>query len=224
MIKDWISKRKFLGGGVKNNDKMAVNPMLHLPGEPLTAKESDYVRYATLELNAREINLRKIQGNIAEVGVWKGNFAELLNRYFPDRKLYLFDTFEGFDERDKKIDINCSYSTTTQDFTETSILEVMNKMTYPDNVIIKKGWFPETAVDVDGKFAFVDLDADLYQPIYEGLKFFYPKMEKGGIIMVHDFNNEMYKGVRQAVEEYCQMEGVSYLCLPDVWGSVVIIK
>ena len=24
----------------------------------------------------------------------------LINRFFPDRKLYLFDTFEGFNEKD----------------------------------------------------------------------------------------------------------------------------
>lgn len=204
--------------------RLSVYPMLHLPGEPLQAKESDYVRYGFLELNARELCQKGIKGNIAELGVWKGNFAELLNRYFPTKKLYLFDTFEGFDERDKGIELKNDFSTTKQNFSETSIEEVMSKMEHPDKVIIKKGWFPETAIDVEDTFALVDLDADLYQPIYEGLKFFYPRMEKGGIIMIHDFNNEMYKGVRQAVEEYCTEQKISYICLPDVWGSAIIVK
>lgn len=38
-----------------------------------------------------------ISGCVAEVGVFQGEFASVINKNFPDRKLYLFDTFEGFD-------------------------------------------------------------------------------------------------------------------------------
>ena len=40
------------------------------------------------------------KGECAEAGVFEGDFAKWINQYFPDRKLYLFDTFEGFDMRD----------------------------------------------------------------------------------------------------------------------------
>ena len=60
----------------------------------------DYVRLSTLELISFEINQKKLAGNVAEVGVYKGKFAKYINHYFPDRLLYLFDTFEGFDLRD----------------------------------------------------------------------------------------------------------------------------
>lgn len=36
---------------------------------------------------------------VAEGGVFQGMFAAEINRYFPKNKLYLFDTFEGFDKR-----------------------------------------------------------------------------------------------------------------------------
>lgn len=41
-------------------------------------------------------------GNIAECGVNKGEFAYYMNKYFSDKRLYLFDTFSGFDEKDIK--------------------------------------------------------------------------------------------------------------------------
>jgi O-methyltransferase len=63
---------------------------------------------------------------------------------FPDRKLYLFDTFEGFDERDVKIELKNNYSAGNQDFSNTSVELVLNKMKHKDNCIIKKGFFPET--------------------------------------------------------------------------------
>lgn len=40
--------------------------------------------------------------SIAEGGVFQGDFAKEINRCFPNNKLFLFDTFEGFDERDTK--------------------------------------------------------------------------------------------------------------------------
>ena len=46
--------------------------------------------------------------------------------------------------------------------------------------LFKKGYFPESAHGIDEKFAFVSLDLDLYKPTLEGLRFFYPKMIKGG--------------------------------------------
>ena len=60
----------------------------------------DYIRLATLELVSHEIDRKNLDGSVAELGVYKGKFAKFINQYFPERSLYLFDTFEGFDDRD----------------------------------------------------------------------------------------------------------------------------
>jgi O-methyltransferase len=39
-------------------------------------------------------------GDFAEFGVFQGQTAKLIHHFCPERKLSLFDTFEGFDERD----------------------------------------------------------------------------------------------------------------------------
>ena len=57
--------------------------------------ENDYVRIKTLELIARR--LANVPGAVAELGVYRGQFASCMNKLFPERTLYLFDTFEGFD-------------------------------------------------------------------------------------------------------------------------------
>jgi len=51
-------------------------------------------------------------------------------------------------------------------------------------------------------YCFVNIDFDLYQPILAGLEYFYPRMVKGGIIVVHDYFSETYKGVKQAINEF----------------------
>ena len=184
----------------------------------------DYVRISQLELIAYEIKSNNILGSVAEVGVYRGDFARYINLLFPDRKLYLFDTFEGFPEVDAKIDQMKGFSNANQDWSETSLELVIKKMTYPENVIIKKGRFPDTAYDIDDRFAFVSLDVDLYLPTKQGLEFFYPRLSSGGVIMVHDFNNAGYKGVRHAVLEFCKENKVGYVPISDLAGSCIIFK
>ena len=184
----------------------------------------DYIRYATLGLCYEEITAKGVKGNVAELGVYRGDFSRRLNQLFSQRKLYLFDTFEGFDEKDVVVEHQKGYSTAKQDFSQTSIELVKGKMAYPDNCIFKPGYFPQTAAGIEDTFCFVSLDADLYEPIYQGLLFFYPRLEKGGYIFIHDFNNEQYKGAREAVLQFCSENDSSYVPVPDSGGTVIITK
>jgi O-methyltransferase len=184
----------------------------------------DYVRYSTLGLCYEEIITRNIQGSVAELGVFQGNFAKRLNYLFFDRKLYLFDTFEGFDKKDIEAEKAGGFSNGTQDFSNTSVDLVLRKMPHPQNCIIKKGFFPDTATGLTDSFCFVSIDADLYEPILEGLRYFYPRLNKGGYIFVHDFNNDAYKGARQAVLQYCTENNIGFIPVPDGGGTVILTK
>jgi O-methyltransferase len=190
----------------------------------IDVKYFDYIRLSTLELLSHEILTNNIPGSLAELGVFKGKFARYINLYFPERSLYLFDTFEGFDKRDKQTEQANNYSTAAQDFSGTSVQEVLDKMPFPDKCIVKKGYFPESAIGVEDTFALVSLDTDLYEPIYNGLNFFYPRLSNGGYILIHDFNNDHYKGVRDAVMKFCKENNIGYLPIPDKAGTVIICK
>ena len=183
----------------------------------------DFVRHKTLELCSNEIRVNNVEGNIAELGVYKGDFAIKLNELFPDRRLYLFDTFNGFDPRDFGKD-KSKFLTEEQDFSDTNIEMVLKRMKHPENCIFKKGYFPDTAMDIHDSFSFVSIDADLYEPILKGLEFFYSRLEKNGYIFVHDFNNMYYKGAREAVIEFCLKNKIGYVPIPDTGGSVIITK
>ncbi|MHB1270920.1 MAG: TylF/MycF/NovP-related O-methyltransferase [Thermoleophilia bacterium] len=183
-----------------------------------------YVRLSSLELVAKEIYEKDVSGAVAELGVFRGRFAKKINEAFPDRALYLFDTFEGFDNRDVPTEKINNYSEAAVDLTGTSVELVISQMRYRDKCIVKKGYFPKTASDVNEEFAFVSIDTDLYKPIYEGLHFFYPKLSSGGYIFVHDYNNHEFKGAKQAVREFCDETSTSYFPLSDFAGSAVIAK
>ena len=95
-------------------------------------------------------------------------------------------------------------------------------MSVCNNCIVCKGYFPATTKDIEDKFAFVSIDTDLYEPILAGLQYFYPRLNSGGYIFIHDYNNEGYKGARQAVLEYCKQHQIVFVPIPDLGGSVVI--
>ena len=101
----------------------------------------DFVRYTTLELCCNELAVNNVKGNAAELGVYKGNFAQRINHLMPQRKLYLFDTFEGFHEEDIKKEVSKNFSSGEQDFSDTSVELVLGKMKNRENCIIKKGYF-----------------------------------------------------------------------------------
>ncbi|MCR5592010.1 MAG: class I SAM-dependent methyltransferase [Lachnospiraceae bacterium] len=151
----------------------------------------------------------------AEGGVFRGEFASKINRCFPDSKLYLFDTFEGFDSRDIEVEKENNYSNPEPgNFSNTSVELVMSKMQHPEKIEIHKGYFPETAAGVDDTFCFVNLDFDLYHPILEGLRFFYPKMVRGSVILVHDYYHAGLLGVKDAVSDFEKEFGKEIIKLP----------
>ncbi|MDR2793331.1 MAG: TylF/MycF family methyltransferase, partial [Treponema sp.] len=110
------------------------------------------------------------------------------------------------------------------DFSKTNEEIVLQKMKFRENCIIRKGYFPETAAGIEDTFVFVSIDVDLYEPIYNGLKYFYPRLVKGGYIFVHDYNGILYTGTKAAVKKYCEEEGITFFPLPDICGSAILMK
>lgn len=189
----------------------------------------DFVRVSSLEMISQKIYEENITGNVAELGVYRGDFSSIINELFYDRKLYLFDTFEGFTEEDVKYDKANAYVSGTWikegHLSDTTEEIVINKMKYKENCIINKGYFPDSAKNVgDERFCFVSIDADLFLPTYEGLKYFYDRLNKGGYIFIHDYNNKVYEGVKIAVNRFCKENNVTAFPLSDFRGTAVIYK
>ena len=49
----------------------------------------------------------------------------------------------------------------------------------------------------DEKFSFIHIDVDLFEPTFESLKFFYPRLKKGGIIVCDDYNFTDFPGQKK---------------------------
>lgn len=204
----------------------------------------DYCRYRAFELVVEEIrkqytDVELKQMCVAEAGVNRGDFAWIINERFPESRLYLYDTFESFAEKDIALEVESGF--TDRDYmqdianefgkasmsSDKRIESVKVKMPNFSQCIFRKGYFPETAVNEnDKKWIFVSLDMDLYYPILNGILFFWPNLQQGGYIFVHDYNNKGFKGVKKALAEAEQQLGVVIpsFPLPDQGGTVVLKK
>ena len=184
----------------------------------------DRVRFYNLWFQIEYLKRMKITGAFAELGVHKGVTAKAIHWMDVDRKLYLFDTFNGFDPRDLTVEVQQEDKFDPSNFSDTDVEIVRAYIGGNDNLIFKKGYFPETTLSLEyERFALVHLDADLYVPTLEALKFFYPKMNPGGVIIIHDYNHT-WDGIPKAVNTFVENIPEPIIELMDWQGSVMIIR
>ena len=180
--------------------------------------DNDYVRLKTLE--ALCLRLGGVPGAAAELGVYRGGFARWINALLPERTLYLFDTFEGFDPAESAEE-GAGF---TEAHRNTSAEQVLAALPHPERAVIRRGLFPQTAAGLETeRFSLVSLDADLEESTLAGLRFFWPRMSEGGYLLLHDYNNPRLPGVRRALERFEAEAGrLPAVPLCDVSGTLVI--
>ena len=158
------------------------------------------------------------EGDMAEVGVYQGGSAKLICEAKKEKTLYLFDTFTGLPQlSDDDTHFGEKYWYENQ-FSNTSVNSIKKLLEKYENVRIVKGEFPKSGKDItDKKFCFVHLDVDLYKSTIDSLRFFFPKMISGGIILMHDYHSD---GIQKAFREF---KNENDLQLIELTGSQAII-
>lgn len=187
---------------------------------------NDYVRLATLELLCRR--LHNIPGAAAELGVYRGAFARCINTLLPERTLYLFDSFDGFlpaEGAKERAENTCSDAFLAA-HRNTTAQAVRDSMPHKEHVVMKVGFFPESLEGLEDRFCLVSLDADFQDTTLEGLRYFWPRLNPGGCLLLHDWGDTRLTGVAAALERYEAETGqrVPSVPLPDIGGTLVLCK
>ncbi|MDD5585209.1 MAG: macrocin O-methyltransferase [Candidatus Omnitrophica bacterium] len=141
-----------------------------------------------------------LRGDVAEVGVYKGGTARLLATTFDlkIKNLHLFDTFTGMPPIDAKRDTHRE-----GDFNDCSLENVKAYLSDYKNVHFYRGIFPATVKPIENStFCLVHVDVDIYKSVMDCCIFFYPRMEKGGLMIFDDYTSSTCPGVRAAVDEF----------------------
>lgn len=182
----------------------------------------DVARLYVLLLNIARVLKDDVPGDFAEIGVYRGNTASILAQAARagGRRLYLFDTFSGFDPADQEEPDHPSKS-----FTDTSLDSVRN-FVGTASVDYVVGRFPDSLSNMQfpDRFAIVHLDCDLYQPTAAGLAFFYPRLSPGGLLILHDYSSGHWNGCAQAIDEYLCDKPERPVLMPDKSGTAIVVK
>ncbi len=183
----------------------------------------DLPRLYALAFNIKQVMAEDVPGDFAELGVFRGNSAAVLAHYArrQGRRVVLFDTFEGFDAKDLVgIDGNKG-----QGFVETSLGTVQSVVGDPSAIYVR-GWFPGSVTPEveDRRYAIAHLDCDLYEPMIAGLRFFYPRLSPGGLLIIHDYGGVHWDGAKRAVDEFIAGISERLVQIPDKSGTAMIRK
>jgi len=166
------------------------------------------------------------KGPIAECGVFRGftslAITILQNEIKKIKKetqedIWMIDSYEGLSdpvEEDKTEHKKGHFATPLEE------VKILFKGT--TNCHFAKGWIPEVFKKLpETKWSFVHIDVDLYEPIYESLNYFFPRMSKNGVIINDDFGSPFFPGARESWDKFFSEKKIKYAIL-DTGQSVFI--
>lgn len=160
----------------------------------------------------------ELDGDIVEVGVYRGGTAWLMCQNKGERKVHLFDTWKGIvstSEEDKLTHSNFSIGRYSAD------IEIAKDLLkeYKD-VYFYQGEFPNSYQKNIDKISLLHIDVDLYAPTRHALEIFWDKIQPKGIVVLHDYPS--FEGVRLAVDE--ALRDKDYVKIQTSKEQAIIIK
>lgn len=169
---------------------------------------------------------KSLDGHWYECGVFRGGTAMMLARLLvegldgSEKKLHLFDTFEGMPETDKDFDLHSN-----GDFASCSVDQVKQriKRIAPNASEIHQGFIPDTFSGLEShRISFAHIDVDILRSILDCCEFIYPRLESGGFMIFDDYGFKSCPGARKAVDEFFSDKPEFPLILPT--GQAVVFK
>lgn len=177
-----------------------------------------------------------LDGEVAECGAFQGlssfvfcNYIHLARPEFDGGGYHIFDSFEGLSEPSAQDVSELGDEGSDKRFKQAGAfrgsLEVV-KTTLRDfpRIEYHRGWIPQSFEGIpEKKYKFVHLDLDLYVPIKGSVEYFYPRMVKGGVIVIDEYGFIRWPGARKAVDEFCDEHGLT-TPVSLTTGNGVLIK
>jgi O-methyltransferase len=167
----------------------------------------------------------EVEGDILEVGVWRGGSGCLLaTKAKLERvpaKVFLCDTFEGVVKAGVQ---DREYTGGEHSDTSAETVAQLAAKLGLHNVRVLKGVFPdETAREVDSsRFRLCHIDVDVYESARDAFEWCWKRLAVGGVVVFDDFGFHDCEGVTRLVTELA--ERVDVLFLHNLNGHALLIK
>ncbi len=153
---------------------------------------------------------KNILGDVVEFGCYIGTTSVFIRRLLdekhqPEKRVFhVYDSFEGLPEK-AKADQSVAGDQFKAGELAVSKKEFLRQFQAANlrPPVVHKGWFNDlTGEDVPEKIAFAFLDGDFYDSIMDTLKLVWPRLGKGGAVLVDDYGREALPGAERAVRDF----------------------
>ncbi|OGE82648.1 MAG: dTDP-6-deoxy-L-hexose 3-O-methyltransferase [Candidatus Doudnabacteria bacterium RIFCSPHIGHO2_01_FULL_49_9] len=180
---------------------------------------------------------KDLPGAMIECGVLKGasfvRFAGLRDLFANSfsHKLIGFDIFGAFPEtnfeEDKKYRNNVVQNGGEQSISKEQLIEVLRRKGVEKNVELVEGDVVETIPEYlknnpHLKISLLNLDTDIYEPAVAILEHLWPRIVRGGVLMLDDYGT--FPGETKAVDDYFKDKDVKILKFNFAMTPCYIVK
>jgi hypothetical protein len=163
-------------------------------------------------------------GAVAELGAYKGGNALLANLIVTlegsARAYCIVDSFEGFPALSPNDPAESAGM-----FRDASHSDIVRMFEPFPQVHVYRGFIPEILSELpERKYSVVYYDCDLYQPAVDSLDYFFPRLESGGFLLIHDYLPKLggFDGVRKAADAFLEtVPGVDCFEVPETTHLIV---
>ena len=181
----------------------------------------DLYRCYELWILARQT--RKIDGDILEVGVWRGGSGVILAeavRHEKDKRVYLADTFKGVVKAGRN---DPKYVGGEHDDTSVDLVQELLNSKSISNFEMLEGMFPEdTGHQVRDGLSMVHCDVDVYQSAKDVFDWCLPRLSVGSLFVFDDYGFSGCEGVAVLCDELAARD--DFIFLHNLNGHAVLVK
>ena len=174
---------------------------------------SDQIVRPALGVVMRELERvleQAINGDVAEFGCYVGTTSVFIRRLLDaagvssNRRFWVYDSFVGLPDK-----ASADSSRVGEQFqagelavSKRQFLETFHKAQLAPPTTVK-AWFKDlTEQQLPPQLAYAFLDGDFYDSILDSLKLVWPRLSKGGVITIDDYQREALPGVTKAVSDF----------------------
>ena len=186
-------------------------------------------RLENLQTCIEDILKQGTPGDLIETGIWRGGalifMRAVLKAYgVHDRLVWGADSFQGLPAPNASRYLADSGDTTHACLELVVLLDEVrtNFEKYgllDEQVRFLPGWFRDTLPSAPvEKLALIRLDGDMYESTYIALESLYPKLSRGGYLIVDDYG--AVPACRSAVEDFRQSSGITEEMIPIDWTGI----
>ena len=177
------------------------------PVESPTGSSNIRIIFSLLELAL------SLEGDVAECGVWQGSAliptGLFVQHHAPGKRVFGFDSFQGLNDavsRDVALEGEGDPRKRVGGFSNTSYEAVRQHVELfglANTVTLVPGYFQNTLPTHAGsRYCFVHLDCVIYESYRQCLEHFYPRMARGGVILLDEYKDPPWPGATQAIDEF----------------------